>query len=137
MCDTNSTETVEHLILHCPYSISVWNSSSFGNLVLQDSATTINIYDWINKHLSSDNTHGCSVLTTAWCIWRDRCFHTFQQKPLNTQCTVRLASRLISDTNELLASSSRNRCPTVVETHVAPSNEDLPHDCISLMRCFL
>ncbi|XP_026383892.1 uncharacterized protein LOC113279414 [Papaver somniferum] len=98
-------------------------------MVLQDSAITANICDWINKHLSSKDAHIFSVLTTAWCIWKDRCFQIFQQKPLNTPCTIRLESKLISDTNEFLASSRPNSSATVAHVQVSPSNRDLPPDC--------
>ncbi|XP_026434612.1 uncharacterized protein LOC113332250, partial [Papaver somniferum] len=127
-------ETAEHLLLNCAFSQAVWALIPNGNLVLQDANVGMDINSWISKWISSckDKSMMCKILTTAWTIWRARCFKTFQGKSLNATATTTFALKLAEETLQAVPSNSMSVI-TQATTLQNPAN-NLPSNCI-MMYC--
>ncbi|XP_026396895.1 uncharacterized protein LOC113291592 [Papaver somniferum] len=134
LCDDSMIETAEHLLLHCFFSKAIWAIIPGGNLVLQDSSVGIDIHTWIYKWISSckDKTMLCQILTTAWTIWRDRCFKNFQGKSQNATATASYAMKIAGET---IQSVTITHTPTITQV-IIPQHTlmVLPSNCI-MMYC--
>lgn len=73
------------------------------------------------------------VFTIAWSIWKDRCFHTFQEKVFNHFSTARLALKLVNDTEIYLKNDTPLSVPShdlAEEKNLSSVTVSLPHECV-------
>ncbi|XP_026443079.1 uncharacterized protein LOC113342926 [Papaver somniferum] len=90
----NATETVEHLLLHCPFSREVWFGVALS--IFQDANAYRSISEWILSWVEKDNLV-CSkkkelinlVVITMWHIWKTRCVKVFDGKHLHPRSVVK------------------------------------------------
>ncbi|XP_057730440.1 uncharacterized protein LOC130945751 [Arachis stenosperma] len=87
-------ETIEHVLLLCPWTRAVWFGSSIQIVptayeVKSFENWLINTTDKIKK-LAGDEQEKvlCKLGCICWCIWKARNQHIFQQKKLNPQNTI-------------------------------------------------
>ncbi|XP_026459059.1 uncharacterized protein LOC113359681 [Papaver somniferum] len=135
LCGTVVPETLEHLILHCPFDQAVWSLTHFYNEVAQVRDSTLNLKDWVGHWLSSNALKNkvVVVFSIGWSIWKDRCSLIFQGKNLHPSTTARLALKLVTDSESYLRTE-----PVVRITANEPSAgndlislvSSLPDDCI-------
>ncbi|XP_026398401.1 uncharacterized protein LOC113294211 [Papaver somniferum] len=105
-CQSRAIESAEHVLFHCDFAKNVWSNIPAANrVVTQGLNDDISIKDWISKWLTSKNLqdNSVTVLTAAWCIWRDMCSRVCDNKSLNPLSTVRFAIRMARDTVSTLA----------------------------------
>ncbi|XP_026400230.1 uncharacterized protein LOC113296107 [Papaver somniferum] len=137
MCNSNQIETPEHLLLHCLFARSVWALTPYADLIEQDIASSLSIPDWVIKWTMNNSLKDKAIVdfTIAWSIWKDRCFHTFQEKALNHFSTARLALKLVNDTKIYLKNDTPLSVPShdlVEEKNLSYVTVSLPHDCVIL-----
>ncbi|XP_026416789.1 uncharacterized protein LOC113312246 [Papaver somniferum] len=134
MCNSGISESPEHIILHCEFSKVVWSLTPYADIIKQDSASSINLQDWVIKWLSDDGLtkKAGSVFSISWSIWKDRCSSVFQGKNLNHQSTARLALKLINDTESYLNNSIPHdlvRPASVADKTIDHVTSTLSFDC--------
>ncbi|XP_026452355.1 uncharacterized protein LOC113352795 [Papaver somniferum] len=91
MCQANVTETAEHIILHCDFAVSLWNSVPWGTHILQSRNTTITTNTWLKTfwiYSTLSMNQKCTIITTPWYIWRDKYMLVFQNQSLNKDSTA-------------------------------------------------
>ncbi|XP_026440096.1 uncharacterized protein LOC113338916 [Papaver somniferum] len=125
-------ETPDHLFLQCSFSKVVWALIPYVHLVLQDANSGFEIDACLSKWISANNdmTMMCQILTTAWTIWRDRCFKIFQGKVLNVVSTITYALELAEDT--IQSRTSGMRPPTAQASITHQTYMNLPVNCMML-----
>ncbi|XP_026452190.1 uncharacterized protein LOC113352598 [Papaver somniferum] len=76
----NTSETIEHLLITCPYAKSVWAIEP--NLIYVNPDNTSSFLEicktWIRRLDSGIPIE--IILTKAWFIWKERCNRVFEQK---------------------------------------------------------
>ena len=82
LCCSNG-ETANHLLLHCGKVFQLWNLvfRSFGiSWILPRSIadTLFGWWNWLEKHFS--RVWNLAPLCLMWCIWRERNWHTFEDR---------------------------------------------------------
>ncbi|XP_026398791.1 uncharacterized protein LOC113294621 [Papaver somniferum] len=135
MCNSCASETPEHMLLHCSFSKSVWyNIPVVSQHVLQDSDTQISVKEWISKWFSTSHLqdHLVTAMTTAWCIWKDRCSKVFEDKILNSQVTARTVIRIDEDTVNSLAADSFSHNVSTTTINESNSFLSVPQDCLTI-----
>ncbi|XP_026384317.1 uncharacterized protein LOC113279885 [Papaver somniferum] len=133
-CNAGVSETPEHMILHCAFAKNVWpNIPVVSQLVSQDLDGEIK--DWISKWLTTKNLQdkSATVLTTAWCIWKDRCSKVFDNKSLNPQFTARTALRIAEETVNSLASASASNASNTVSASESNFLNTIHHDSLLIL----
>ncbi|XP_026450836.1 uncharacterized protein LOC113350958 [Papaver somniferum] len=97
---SGTSESPEHIILHCDFSKSVWALTPYADVIEQDSTSNINLQEWVTKWLTHDalKKNAGVVFSVAWSIWKDRCSNTFRGKNLNHHSTARISLKLVNDT---------------------------------------
>ncbi|WVZ73888.1 hypothetical protein U9M48_022145 [Paspalum notatum var. saurae] len=79
------SETMNHLLLYCPYTKELWfrllNPVGLGNLVPTDQLLFVDWWTRLRKSVAKDLRKGVDafVLLTAWVIWKERNQRTFRR----------------------------------------------------------
>jgi hypothetical protein len=95
-----SGETVNHLLLHCPVAVGLWNFifCSFGiNWVLPGMVVDL-FFGWKNefgKH--SYDVWNLVPLCLMWTLWRERNWHTFEDLENLEGCLIELFATSLFD----------------------------------------
>ncbi|XP_026383975.1 uncharacterized protein LOC113279495 [Papaver somniferum] len=120
MCNDNQFESEEHIIFNCRFVRYIWALVPHGNLVLDDMGTNISISDWIRKWLLGNYSSEqiCHVFTTAWCIWKERCYNVFQDKQVNHISTTIFSCRLVNETLGALSTQD----VIIQQQHIIPAD---------------
>ncbi|XP_026384453.1 uncharacterized protein LOC113280030 [Papaver somniferum] len=132
-CNSGASETLEHMLLHCSFAKNVWsNIPAISNSVLQDSDTNISIKSWISKWLTTKplQDKSATVLTVAWCIWKDRCSKVFDNMHLNPHITARNALRIVGETINVFAPVSVPNIINVVPDVASRFLESVPPESL-------
>lgn len=94
-------ESIEHILLLCPWTEAVWFGSPLGYRIRKSSITSID--NWIlDLHRSMTNRlESRQVLSLAgflcWSIWKSRCCFLYQGEPLSPVLTITRALCLMKD----------------------------------------
>ncbi|XP_026383692.1 uncharacterized protein LOC113279206 [Papaver somniferum] len=135
MCNSDSLETPEHILLHCQFAKSVRSLTPYADIIEHDSNSLINLQDWVVKWISDNRLKDkvVVVFTIAWSIWKDRCSCVFQGKSLNHHVTARLAVKLVTDTETFLDNVISQEYVLAVSTeekNLSMITNSLPDDCV-------
>ncbi|XP_026410797.1 uncharacterized protein LOC113306023 [Papaver somniferum] len=92
--------------------------------------TETSIRTWFDEWLKI--SHGIaikqSIFVTAWCIWRDRCFKTFQNQTLTPLSTANHALKLLADIDACMPEPIVPLDISIVPIQ-SPDNSGLPEHC--------
>lgn len=104
-----------------------------GTHILQYCNTGITTEDFVKELTNStlSMNHKCVIITTAWCIWRDRCMHVFQNQCLNKDATARCAIRLTNDMQQNTSAPLSMQDGITISNPVRnPRTGNLPQNCM-------
>ncbi|XP_026400426.1 uncharacterized protein LOC113296312 [Papaver somniferum] len=87
----NHYETIEHLLLECSFSKTVWRHLNINIEEEQNKFGSVSEWaeDWFSSNLNSSNEKRLlSLMIGSWVLWKDRCDAIFQGVALNPLNTV-------------------------------------------------
>ncbi|OVA14299.1 Reverse transcriptase zinc-binding domain [Macleaya cordata] len=102
-------ESLNHLILECPYSIAVWRASNYD--LARNNSQNLSVHDWIKSwffDISHWPTHFPNIIlvsaTISWFIWKSRCSKMFQGNCPTPLQTAQEAILLIQNQQRVFSS---------------------------------
>ncbi|XP_026428945.1 uncharacterized protein LOC113324878 [Papaver somniferum] len=106
-------ETIQHLLIQCDYSRSVWLFMNVNVSLLQNQGT--DVVDWIASWFQAStkpskeewNHWILTLMITAWFLWKNRCLKKFENKNQNLFLTVHSIKNMVNQC--LLGSSMINQ----------------------------
>ncbi|XP_050387335.1 uncharacterized protein LOC126803595 [Argentina anserina] len=116
LCVT-ADESLEHILLLCPWVDGVWFASLLGFIIDKQRVTTFD--RWLFAIIQSSNMKDIPYLLTmisslCWMIWKDRCLFVYQKKTPDPIFTMRSVISLISEfTAASLYSGKRLSIPPI------------------------
>ncbi|XP_026433886.1 uncharacterized protein LOC113331393 [Papaver somniferum] len=82
MCNSDTLETAEHIILHCPFAREVWSLTPYKDQIAHDANLNISMTEWVSKWLSDSSLKDIVV----------------DDKSLNYHTNARTGLKLVNDT---------------------------------------